>query len=202
MDIKECLHLYKDCMVQVKRKHDKEYHIGRVCEITSKSNHGDWIIVWFDEVITVTSNTFKRSTSNAHYFFFAEDSIKPILRPISDIGQAELLHCGKLLCAIPNDPRGGCRFEVNSCHNAVGLSYHSPHYITGQYFSIYNERNKPETIGHVEIGWYGDGKLDKRKTKELWKVGGCHMLTVYLLSKHFDLFGLIEKGLAIDKTKL
>jgi hypothetical protein len=25
--------------------------------------------------------------------------------------------------------------------------------------------------------------------------------TVYLLSKHFDLFGLIEAGLAIDQTK-
>jgi hypothetical protein len=25
--------------------------------------------------------------------------------------------------------------------------------------------------------------------------------TIYLLSKHFDLFGLIESGLAIDKTK-
>ncbi len=27
-------------------------------------------------------------------------------------------------------------------------------------------------------------------------------ITAYLLSKHFDLFGLIEAGLAIDKTKL
>jgi hypothetical protein len=28
-------------MVQVKRKNDTEYNVGRVCEITSKSNHGD-----------------------------------------------------------------------------------------------------------------------------------------------------------------
>ena len=30
----------------------------------------------------------------------------------------------------------------------------------------------------------------------------CAEVTLYLLSKHFDLFGLIEAGLAIDKTKL
>lgn len=33
-----------------------------------------------------------------------------------------------------------------------------------------------------------------------WAGGAA--ITKYLLSKHFDLFGLIESGLAIDKTKL
>lgn len=202
MKIQDYAYLYKDCLVQVKKMYDKEYHIGRICEVTSRSNHGDWIMVWFDEVITVTSNTLNESSSNAHNFFFGEDDIKLLLRPISDIGQAELLHCGKLLCAIPNDPRGQYRFEVHNCHNAQGLAYFSPHFLNGQYFSIYNEKNKHETVGHIEVGWYSGNKTDKRKTKELWKVGGCHELTVYLLSKHFDLFNLIQKGLALDKTKI
>jgi hypothetical protein len=34
-----------------------------------------------------------------------------------------------------------------------------------------------------------------------WKAFGSETFR-YLLSKHFDLFGLIESGLAIDKTKI
>lgn len=38
-----------------------------------------------------------------------------------------------------------------------------------------------------------------RTARDLWKMNAEE--TVYLLSKHFDLFGLIDAGLAIDSTK-
>lgn len=133
----------------------------------------------------------------------AEDDLwektKPILRPLSDMTDEEILQCGKFICAVPNEE--GFSYEIQRFHNTVGAKFYSGKFTSGQYLSIWNEKNKVSGIGHIEVGWYSDNKIDKRRTKELWKVGGCHELTVYLLSKHFDLFGLIESGLAIDKTK-
>lgn len=134
-EIKDYLFLYLGCDVQVKRKNDKQYHIGRMCEVTLKSNHGDWIKVWFDDVITVTGSTWEQSSANQHWFFFGEDHIKPIVRKLSDMTEEEKLYALRL-----------------------GNSY-----------------------------------------TDTW-IGGANR-TAHLLSKHFDLFGLIEAGLAIDKTK-
>jgi hypothetical protein len=123
---------------------------------------------------------------------------KPILRPLSDMTEEEIVAAAKFICAVPNEQ--GFEYEIQKCHNTVGAKFFNHKFTAGQYLSIYNEKNRPETIGHIEVGWYSDNKIDRRKTKELWKVGGCHELTIYLLSKGFDLFGLIEAGLAIDKT--
>lgn len=89
--LKDYLHFYKDVLVKVKKMYDNDYHVGRVCEISSKSNHGDWVIVWFDNVITVTNNTHNQLSSNAHHYFFGEDDIKPILRPLSDMTEEEFV---------------------------------------------------------------------------------------------------------------
>lgn len=84
----EILHAYApyELMVSVRTRHDKEERIGRVCEITDRSNHGDWIKVWFDDVYTfINTNTFETGSSNCHYFFIRQDIIKPILRPLSEL---------------------------------------------------------------------------------------------------------------------
>lgn len=137
--IKDYLHLYlmADVLLEVKRKNDKDYIIGRMCEITRKSNHGDWVEVWFDNVITVTSNTWETSSSNCHWFFFGEDHIKPILRPLSDMTE--------------------------------------------------DEKEKWDNM-RLEDFEYSTELLAANET-------------LYLLKQGFDLFGLIESGLAIDKTK-
>lgn len=43
---------------------------------------------------------------------------------------------------------------------------------------------------------FGDKVLPARNISAMWAA----KQTAYLLSRHFDLFGLIESGLAIDKT--
>jgi hypothetical protein len=43
---------------------------------------------------------------------------------------------------------------------------------------------------------------DLESNHELRKMGTLAFITQYLLAKHFDLFGLIEAGLAIDATTL
>lgn len=127
------LHLYLGCDVRVKRKRDTEFLTGRMCEVTRKSNHGDWIEVRFDDVVAVTGRTsYEPSYSNFHNFFFGEDHIQPILRPLSDMTKEE------------------------------------------------------------SFRW-----------KQMVKSYQSYAATVkYFLDRHFDLFQLIEAGLAIDKTKL
>lgn len=59
-----------------------------------------------------------------------------------------------------------------------------------------------------EFGSYGLGEnhlcnaLKEHDLRYVKKLDEAFELTRYLLSKYFDLFGLIEAGLAIDKTKL
>lgn len=148
--LKDYLHFYlmAEVLLQVKRKNDKEYHIGRMCEITRKSNHGDWVQVWFDDVITVTSNTWNTSSANSHWFFFGEDEIKPLLRPLSDMTGKELQECGNM---------------------------------------VYDFTDEPD--------------LNNHKWQDFQTLLACDQF-VWLLSKQFDVFMLIEAGLAIDKTKV
>lgn len=140
-DIKPYLHLYLNAQVQVRKKNDKdrEYLIGRVCEVTSGSNHGDWIKVWFDDCHTVTNDTWNELTSNAHHFFINHDEIKLILRRLSDMSEEEKkeLEATKAL-------------------------------------------QRPSPVHHVAmLVWTADS-------------------FAWALSKSFDLFGLIDSGLAID----
>jgi hypothetical protein len=166
-DIKDYLHLYKDCMVQVKRKNDTEYNVGRVCEITSKSNHGDWIVVRFDDVIKVTSQTWETSTSNAHYFFFGDDYIVPILRPLSSMTEEEAIEVARV-----------SEWE-------------------GHFRDVKVTKSK---FDDLIVSWDGmpESREEFNATGEFFY---CAEQFLYLLSKHFDLFNLIEEGLAIDATK-
>lgn len=181
-EIKDYLHLYLGCEILFKCGNEEV-----VCNIINVHVGGGYAL-----------GTSKDGKAFNHYGGF--DGGKLIIRPLSDMTEEEILQCGKLICAVPNEE--GFSYEIERSHNTVGAKFFSDKYTSGQYLSIWNEKNKLSGIGHIEVGWYNDNKIDKRKTKDLWKVGGCHELTIYLLSKHFDLFGLIEAGLAIDKTTL
>ncbi len=113
-DIKDYLHLYLGCDVQVKRKNDKEYLIGRICEVTKESNHGDWIDVRFNDVVPATSMIWEVSNSNFHTFFFNHDEIKPILRPLSDMDNnpEHWETYSKLLDGQPGKPGIPCKADA------------------------------------------------------------------------------------------
>lgn len=176
------------------------YYIGQRCVHSwYTEGHEQYDRAWVLTSIDYSTPNHYR-IENPDDDFTWTDSIKPILRKLSDMTDEEILHCGKLLCAIPNS-NNDFSFEIKRHHNTVGANYSSVFYTSGQYFSIWNEKNKPDSIGHIEIGWFSD-KVDRRKTKELWKVGGCHMLTHYLLKQGFDLFGLIDSKQAIDQKTL
>lgn len=87
MKFKEVAHLYLGCQVQVRRKNDTPnlFHTGTMVEVSKGSNHSDWIISRFDTVVEAVSNTFSISNASAHYYFLCEDSIKPLLLPLSSL---------------------------------------------------------------------------------------------------------------------
>lgn len=132
------LALYLGCYVQVRKKNDskKPYLIGRICEVTDRSNHGNWVKVKFEQVHTVTNDTFHELSSDSHTFFIGHDEAKPILRRLSSMTERE---CEEVL-------------------------------------KITRSHAMPLTFFPVEI-----------KT---------------LLSLHFDLFGYIDSGKALDKATL
>jgi hypothetical protein len=158
--LRDYLHFYLGCEAEVKRKNDNQPHIGRICEITKDSNHGDWVDVRFENVITVTSMNWERSTSNFHHYFIGYDSIRPILRPLSDMTDEEIKQVAWLLHRFkPEDIRG--KDNVGN----IKVTNKSPFY----YWINVRQHLNADTC-------------------------------IYLLSKGFDLFELIESGLAIDKT--
>lgn len=145
----QILAMYLGCEVQVKKKDDNVngWHTGRICEVTRRSNHGDWIKVWFEDVKTVYQYNSGRGElkSNAHYYFIVEDEIKPILRRLSSMTDEEADHVWHLE-------------EPNAILEMVSES---------------GRRARKVVLAPSRMA--------------------------YLLSKHFDLFNLIDNGLAIEK---
>lgn len=117
---------------------------------------------------------------------FIYSGVKSLI-PLSQITDDDLLKIGKMVCHSPN---AGYEYEskIRRSGNTVGVTYKSAGLSTPEYFSIWTECNKPDNIGHIEIGWYESGKIDRRK--KLYRRGGDAASIVYLLANCYDVFGL------------
>lgn len=104
------------------------------------------------------------------------DRIKLVLRPLSDMTEEEAAHIGQLVYGKPDSVKW--RIE----HKNGYLKIYRKHY------------QKAITIDYAsaDLDFYDGDELDTSLRQiEIFQ---------YLLSKSFDLFGLIDAGLAIDKT--
>lgn len=107
------LPFYLGCKVQVRKKdRNKEWLTGRICEVTRKSNHGDWIKVWFEDVHTVLNAEWQELSSNAHTFFIGYDEIKLILRNLSDMAEEEIHELETAMWGNWEDPKLGDKESV------------------------------------------------------------------------------------------
>lgn len=191
-ELKNYIHLYLGADVQVRKVNDKdrEFNTGRICEVTRKSNHGDWIMVWFDDVITVTNDTFNELKSNAHTYFIGHDEIKLILRPLSEITEDEAIEIAKIMYGQPDSIKW--RMENK-----------------GDYFNVYRKHyGRSFTIDKAsgDIDRYEKTDIvneagDRSEVSELETTLNHHIITAYMLSRGFDLFGLCDSGLAVSKTE-
>jgi hypothetical protein len=104
--------------------------------------------------------------------------VKLLLRPLSDMTEEEAAFIGELVYSKPDS----VKWRVE--HKGNYLNIYRKHYF------------KSITIDYAsgDIDFYDEGELDTSlQQTEIFR---------YLLSMDFDLFGLIEAGLTIDKTKI
>jgi len=128
------------------------------------------------------------------------DGYLPILRPLSDMTEEDFRllaidFFGKenLVFASLSKYWYACSRELDPDHEGTTMEYindagdDDPENIL-----MCDSRSKLITYGWIiyEENYHGMSMSEQAA------------ITKYLISKHFDLFGLIESGLAIDKTKL
>lgn len=131
-------------------------------------------------------------------------NVKPILRPLSDMTEEEAI---ELQCITTpyrcNDwDKDPSKYDV-TFHTDHKLGKDHPNY--KQVFSI-TVVDLRRDFDYMNINLNGDIIRYNHETDKdpviNERVHNHHETTRYLLSKHFDLFGLIDTGLAIDKTTL
>lgn len=122
-----------------------------------------------------------------HQILWKFNEIKPILRPLSDMTDVEIIKVAKIADCLPigwYDNNG--YWEINRTdHPNIGIEV----CCNGKY-AIRVTFKKPALYF---VDYEKSGVFYLPETIEIFR---------YLLSKHFDLFGLIDAGLAIDKTTL
>lgn len=168
-DIKDYLHLYLGCEVIIKPA-DDDRRIGL-------------FIGYADEHRLSARIKFRSNTPEGRVNLLF---LKPILRPLSDMTDEEVLE----LCKVASpEIFGDYRFSKWKAER-------SPHEIC--HWTVSNKNsldwfNVSSADGDVDI--YGkDGEFDPTNIDSNYRF--------WYLKKGFDLFGLIESGLAINKTKL
>jgi hypothetical protein len=133
------------------------------------------------------------------------DLHKPILRPLSDLKNDEIIQLVKILLSkedvhvvIDRGDQEDSDF-ILATYNTV---YPENDFDRGR-FDILTMQLTISNIRHpfsIQNNWnYTKGNSTGVSNEELHN---CHEMTRYLLSRGFDLFNLIPEGLAIDKTKL
>lgn len=109
--------------------------------------------------------------------------IKPILRPLSDITKDEL----SILWSIVFTREFNGVIHKHKANDTGRGTYAAERYVMSS--------------GVERLGAEFDGNIWADSDLSVWRYNK-HKTTAYLLSRSFDLFGLIESGEAIDKTKL
>lgn len=173
MEIKlnDYIHLYLGCEVFVQKKQGNENLLrGRMCDVTNGSNHGDWIRVSFETCVTVINSNFEEVKSNFHTFFIGEDMIKLSLRRLSSMTEEEAIHLFKLN-SLDDKKREFTLIEKDD--KCITMNYKWKDELYDNYY-------------HSSYSIYFN--------KETWS----SKQFVYFLSKNFDLFSLIDAGLAIE----
>lgn len=169
----------------------KDYlHLYLGCQFVVKINNTDMLSA---PMVLDEAALFSASRSESYF-----DFIKPIpiLRPLSDMTDNEIDELASVLLGKETHCFHKWRSEDGDCIIA-DWKKEKP----------FDKEFDTLTMGMLISGdfsikhkWDYSNKKGTATTNEpLWN---SHLITKYLLSKHFDLFGLIDAGLAIDKTKL
>lgn len=172
------------------KKIEDYLHLYLGCEVWYKDKL--WDLVGVSRPYKTTDTTFVnidlrpdgkgfRSISYLSESFTDLTLIKPILHPLSSMTEEELREV--LIMHFDETSRDIASQSIVSVKKKFEVKMVSK-YGTGIPYIVYNEDNIPHSDGVFSLS-----ELNPDQFR-------------YLLSKHFDLFGLIESGLAIKQTPL
>lgn len=113
--------------------------------------------------------------------------VKPILRPLSDMSDKELLEFAEL-CTYANG------FEIEK---AVAVNYKRVKCLFGD---GWNQQVEYLIVNESGETWYTSYFNNEEAGGR--NVVNQHEQTIWLIRHQFDIFGWIKSGLAIDKTKI
>lgn len=198
MELKDVIHFYLGCQAKVKRKIDNEYHIGKICEVTKNSNHGNWIEVNFEHIIEVTGRTYEKSSSNMHTYFLSEDNIYLVLRPMQYLTEEEIEHVLWLIhdsethlgeeARISKEEINGCIESIDPDDDAIVVNHTIRCFAGKLYLSSHS--------GYLRL--YEECEEDDQERPIEWKPE----LYAYLCKQGIDIFNLITSNQAINSTEL
>lgn len=184
-----------------KKSSDYLHLYGCDCPVMTPDGVGS-VLVIYPKAVEVSLNTIafkqemkgRKGGGEMHYKYFYPD-VKPILRPLSDMTEGEMVDI--LMLQVPGDMEDKPTrddYDLEMFYNDNSTMVDGDVIIGAEYScSCY--------IG--QISFLDDGRaVFTDEDGEFAREGLTPKSFHYLLSKHFDLFGLIEAGLAIDKTKI
>lgn len=183
-DIKDYLHLYIGCEVQYPDIDGSTV----IAKLTGMTN-GDGIETTYLETQRgedmVGDYLAWKENGNHHSNAF---NLKLLLRPLSDMTEEEAIEIGELVIG----KYDSVKFRVDKNLSTSGefryWKVHKEHRGYGKSLTI-------DENGEVDVYDRHDDGSHTIYIKQ-------HFVTKYLLSKGFDLFNLINDGLALDKTNL
>lgn len=189
-NIKDFLHLYLGCEVQVTTS--SATFTGEML--------GYYIDEWYEKEEKVSIQVLiNRNTRTL--FTYAGENVKPILRPLSDMTDEEALKVAMI--ALKRDNANGLRITRTPERNYVSIWYNQwlpmGDYQKAQWDECDLEICISDDFTIYNHAFYRKGNGTAVGNEPLYRQ---HEIATFLLSKGFDLFQLIEVGLAIDKTTL
>ena len=125
--------------------------------------------------------------------------MKPILRPLSDMTDKEIDEVASILLDKETNCYHKWRSEDGDYIIATWKKEQAPPYDKEKYDYM---TMGMMISGDFSIKHHWDYHSSKGVGTTNEPLHNSHKITRYLLSKHFDLFGLIESGEAIDKTTI
>lgn len=148
---------------------------------------------------------FRRYTLTGKELGYYENhlhTIKPILRKLSDMSEEEAKDFSLSCLNSPHAPEHFDTIEkdelqIEFVKNDGGLMLDND---VDLYFNV-SCRCLDGYIAIMKDGRIGMANEQDVPTREMQPVDDIYGKVRWLLSNHFDLFGLIESGLAIEKTK-
>lgn len=173
-NIKDYLHLYLGCQCLVSESEYYESGQGKLVRVDIED----------DEAATISGNTLHDRTRYCVEADFKD--IKPILRPLSDMTKPEALEF------------------INDVFNFKGQFGHridnykiEKGFLSFTYFNGNGPKGGNDQTVLLIKNWSKEGMGE-------WIFNCSYSMNdvVWLLKNHFDLFGLIESGLAIDATTI